>query len=298
VRRRDAHALTVMRRTPPIVFIHGPWLHTSSWQPWLDFFRAAGFEVHAPRWPGEAPTVQETRRHPERMGGFGYNALTRHYGRIIEEREEEPIVIGHSVGGHVAQRLLGMGLARAAIALAPLQFRGVRGLPPSQLPAVAPLLRNPVNYYRAVTLTPEQFHRIFANELSQKESDELYVRYSIPSTVRPVFQSTLANLAFRSKARINTDNRNAGPLLIVAGEKDRLVPVWIAQEEAQRFSKAPAFTIVPGRGHSLVVDSGWRQVAELCLRWLARHDLAPSLPERPRPRAEAPVETEQPRAGK
>ena len=271
-----------MTRTPPIVFIHGLWLHNSSWQPWLDFFRDAGFEVHAPRWPGEAPTVAETRRNPERMGGFGYNALTRHYGKIIEGFDEEPILIGHSVGGHVAERLLGMGLGRAAIALAPLQFRGVRGLSASQLPAVVPLLRNPVNYYRAVTLTPEQFHRIFASEVSRQESDELYVRYSIPSTVRPVFQSTLANLTRRSKARINTDNRSSGPLLIVAGERDRLVPVWIAQEGAQRFDKTPGFTIVPGRGHSLVVDSGWRGVAERCLGWLGRHNLAPVIPGRPR----------------
>jgi len=274
------------RRPPPIVFIHGIWLHSSSWGPWLEFFREAGFEAHAPRWPHESPTVEETRRHAERMARFGYGAVTRHFAGIVERLDEKPILIGHSVGGHVAQKLHAMGLARATIAIAPVQFRGVRGLPLSQLQAVIPFLRNPANYSRAISLTPTQFHRIYASEVPREESDRIHARWAIPSPVRPLFQTALANLTRRSKAQVEVGNTNVGPLLIVAGERDRVVPVSVAREEALLYHKAPSFTILPNRGHSLVVDHGWREVAQICLAWLARHGLAPMLPP---PRAPGPA---------
>lgn len=269
-----------MATLAPVLFVHGPFLHASSWQPWLDLFRSIGFETHAPRWPGEAPTVEETRRHPERLAGIGYGALARHYARIVDRLDEPPILVGHSVGGHVVQQLHALGLARATVALAPLQFRGVRGLRLAQLQAVLPVLRNPANYYRAISLTAAQFHRVVCSELSREASDAIYVRYAIPSTVRPVFQTTFANLARerKSKARIDTDNRGRGPLLIVAAERDRVVPPRIAEEEALRYARPPSFTILPGAGHSFVVDPRWRQTAETVLVWLARHDLAPLLP--------------------
>lgn len=253
------------------------WIHNSAWAPWIDFFRAAGFEVHAPPWPGEAPTVAEARRNPS--GRMGYGAVTRHYVQFVDRMEEEPIVIGHSVGGHVAMRLHAMGLSRATVAIAPMQFRGVRRLPLSQLQAIVPFLRNPANYSRALALSRTQFHRAFASELSRVESDAIYDRWAIPSPVRPLFQTAFANLNPRSKAQVHTHTRGR-PLLIVAGERDRLVPISVAREEALRYERRPAFTILPGRGHSLVVDAGWRRVAEVILGWLARQELAPVFPER------------------
>jgi pimeloyl-ACP methyl ester carboxylesterase len=277
------------QRTPPIVFIHGLWLHYTSWQPWLQFFRSAGFEAIAPRWPTEPPTVEQARRNPE--GKLGYGKVTRHFAHEIDLLDEKPILIGHSVGGHIAQKLHAMGLAAATIALAPVQFRGVRGLPLSQVQAVVPLLRNPANYNRALMLTPDQFHRIYASEVSRQESDALHARYAIASPIRPLFQTALANLTARSKAWVDTRNIRTGPLLIVAGERDRIVPIGIAREEAARYHKAPSFTILPGRGHSLVVDHGWPQVAELCLGWLARQGFSPP---RQRREVEAPIESENP----
>ena len=157
----------------PVVFIHGLWMHADSWQPWMDLYRAAGYDPIAPGWPGDAPTVEETRQHPERLANIGIEAVTEHYAGIIRSLGSKPIVVGHSFGGLVAQKLLGQGLASAAVALDPAQIRGVLRLPIAQLKTSLPVLGNPANYKRAVSQTPEQFHRGFANAVSETESNQV-----------------------------------------------------------------------------------------------------------------------------
>ena len=94
----------------PVVFIHGLWLHADSWKPWIDLFRAAGYDPIAPGWPGDSPTVAESNAHPERIANVGIDDVVEHYAAIIRKLPAKPIVIGHSFGGLVAQKLLGMGL--------------------------------------------------------------------------------------------------------------------------------------------------------------------------------------------
>ena len=55
----------------PVVFVHGQWLHASSWDLWVDLFREEGYAPQAPGWPGDSDTAEETRRHPERVAGKG-----------------------------------------------------------------------------------------------------------------------------------------------------------------------------------------------------------------------------------
>ena len=109
----------------PVVFIHGLWLHADSWKPWVELFRSAGYDAIAPGWPGEPATVAEANAHPERLANVGIDDVVEHYAAIIRTLPAKPIVVGHSFGGLVAQKLLGMGLAAGAIAFDPAQIRGV-----------------------------------------------------------------------------------------------------------------------------------------------------------------------------
>ncbi|MCP3143945.1 alpha/beta hydrolase [Pyxidicoccus xibeiensis] len=263
----------------PVVFIHGLWLHSDSWKPWVELFRAAGYEAFNPGWPGDASTVEETRQHPERVANLSVADITEHHVRFVRELGTKPILIGHSFGGLIAQKLLGMGLASAAVAIDPAQFRGVLPLPFIQLKTVFPVLGNPANYKRAVSQTPEQFHEGFANAVPEEESNALHAKYTIPTPARPLFEAAFANLNWKTAARVDTRNPDRGPLLIIGGGRDATVPESVSRAEYRRYRKAPTVTdykVFSDRGHSLVIDHGWREIAETALEWLARQRLAPT----------------------
>src|SRR6185437_5584287 len=148
----------------PVVFVHGLWLHATSWDPWIDLFKDAGYTPVAPGWPGDAETVAETRSHPEQVAG------------IIRGLPAKPVVIGHSFGGLIVQRLLGEELAVAAVAIDPAPIKGVLNLPVSALRVASVALRRPANRNEAQALTPEQFRYGFGNALPSSESAELFDR--------------------------------------------------------------------------------------------------------------------------
>jgi non-heme chloroperoxidase len=260
----------------PVVFVHGLWLHADSWGAWVDQFREAGYAPVAPGWPGDSATVEETRKQPDLVAGHGIDDVVEHYAGIIRQLDAKPIVIGHSFGGLVVQRLLGDELAAAAVAIDPAPIKGVLNLPLSSLRVASVALLNPLNKKRAVALTPEQFRYGFGNAISAAESAELYERWTIPSPGRPLFEAASANFSPRSPAKVKTANPARGPLLLTAGGKDHTAPPSITKATLKLYSKSPAVTDYkefPDRGHSLALDSGWHDVADAVLGWLKEHSL-------------------------
>src|SRR5919201_1203154 len=260
----------------PVVFVHGLWLHADSWGAWVDLFRQAGYAPTAPGWPGDSSTVEETRREPERVAGYGIDDVVEHYAGIIGTLDTKPIIIGHSFGGLVVERSLGEDLAAAAVAIDAAPIKGVVYLPPSALRVASVALRNPANRNRAVALTRKQFRYGFGNAISAEESDELYDRWTIPSPGRPLFEAALANLSPSSPAKVATANEPRGPLLLTAGGRDHTVPASITHATRKLYRKSSAVTDVrdfPDRGHTLALDSGWRDVADSVLAWLRERSL-------------------------
>ncbi len=262
--------------TLPVIFIHGLWLHASSWQPWADLFTERGYRAWAPGWPGDADTVEETRANPEALAGHGIDDVVEHYSKIIGTLDTKPIVIGHSFGGMIAQKLLGLDLAAAAVAIDAAQIKGVLPLPLSTLRSGFPVLSNPANAGRAVSLTPEQFRYAFGNAVSEQESRELFDRWSIPAPGKPLFEAAAANFNPHSPARVETGNESRGPLLLMAGGKDHTVPETIVRATLKQYRHSHAVTDIvdfPAKAHSLTIDSGWREVAETTLTWLKEQNL-------------------------
>ncbi|GID28794.1 alpha/beta hydrolase [Paractinoplanes brasiliensis] len=259
-----------------MVLIHGLWLHATSWNPWIELLSAQGYAPIAPGWPGDPDTVAEARENPESIADHGIDDVVEHYAQIIGGLGSAPILIGHSFGGMIAQKLLGQDLARAAVAIDAAQIKGVLPLPLSALRATLPVFRNPANRHRAVSLTAEQFRFAFGNAIGEDESDALYEQWTIPAPGKPLFEAAAANFDPHSPAKVDTANQSRGPLLLMTGGKDHTVPEAVTRATLKQYRHSEAVTDLvefPDRGHSLTIDSGWREVAGAALGWLRRQGL-------------------------
>ena len=260
----------------PVVFVHGLWLHADSWGGWVDRFRDEGYDPQAPGWPGDGATAEDTRKSPERVAGYGIDAVVDHYAQIIGGLGSKPIVVGHSFGGLIVQRLLGQNLAAAAVAIDPAPIKGVLKLPPSALRVASIALRNPANRKRAVSLTAQQFRYGFGNQLSAAESNELYERWAIPSPGRPLFEAAFAASPAarrrRSTPRTRRVARSSSPREATI---TRCRPT-ISHQTVKLYRKSSAVTDLkefPDRGHSLTIDGGWHEIAGTVIGWLKEREL-------------------------
>ncbi|WP_245771087.1 alpha/beta hydrolase [Actinacidiphila guanduensis] len=251
--------------------IHGLWIHSDSWQNWMEVYRQAGYQPLAPGWPGDGGTVAATRENADAVANHGIEEITEGYRRVITSLDSAPVVIGHSFGGLIAQKLLAEGQARAAIAIDPGQIKGVKPVPLAQIRSGLPVLAHPSNKKKAVSLTRDQFHYGFGNAIPEAESDELFERWAIPGPGRPLFEASTANFSKASPAAVDTKNGDRGPLLIVGGGKDHTVPEVVAEAAYKLYADAEATTdykSFPDRGHSLVFDHGWKEICQFTLAWL------------------------------
>jgi pimeloyl-ACP methyl ester carboxylesterase len=192
----------------PVVFIHGLWLHATSWQPWIELFERGRLRRRSPRagpaipTPSRRPGRTPTHRRPR------HRRRRRALRAIIDGLPSPPILVGHSFGGMIAEKLLGLDYApppshrrrpdqgRAAAAA----VRAARHLP---------VFKNPANKHRAVSLTAEQFRYSFGNAVSEEESDALYERWTIPAPGKPLFEAAAANFSPHSPAKVDTATRTA-----------------------------------------------------------------------------------------
>ena len=256
-----------------VIFVHGLWLLPNSWDPWREVFEEAGYASVAPGWPDDPVSTEEAKEHPEVFAKKSVGQVADHYQEVIQTLERKPAVIGHSFGGLLTEILAGRGLAAASVAISPAPFRGVLPLPFSALKSATPVLRNPANRNRAVPLTYDQFKYAFANMLDDEEAKELYEKYSVPGAGEVLFQAASANLNPWTEVKVDTKNRERGPMLILAGEKDHTVPHAIANSSFKHERKNEGVTEVvelEGRGHSLTIDHGWREVCDTALEFVKR----------------------------
>jgi non-heme chloroperoxidase len=266
----DEIALANEKGSRPVVFVHGLWLLSSSWDRWRALFEDNGYATLAPGWPDDPATVEEAKKDPSVFAHKMVQQVTDHYLEAISKLDQQPVVIGHSFGGLISLKIAGEGVASSTIAIDNAPFQGVLPLPVSSLKSSAPVLANPTNIGKAVALTLEQFTYGWANNLDAAEAKELWETYHVPAPGAPLFQAATANFNPFSETKVDTRNDARGPVLIIAGEKDNTVPLAITHATYKLESKnvgETRITEIPGRGHSLVIDSGWREVADTALEF-------------------------------
>jgi non-heme chloroperoxidase len=257
----------------PVVFIHGLWLLPSSWDRWAQLFQEAGYATVTAAWPDDPETVEAARANPQAFAKKTVGQVAAHTGEVIGKLTGKPAVVGHSFGGLLTQIIAGRGLSAASVAIDPAPFRGVLPLPISSLKSAMPVLANPANYGRAVTLTPDQFRYGWANAVSADEAKQLYDTFHVAAPGAPLFQAATANFNPRTEAKVDHKNPQRGPLLLISGGKDHTVPWAItnASFKKQRHNTGVTEIVeVPNRGHALTIDSGWREVADTALAFVKR----------------------------
>ena len=257
----------------PVVFVHGLYLLASSWEPWRTLFEEQGYVTVIPGWPDEPETFNGATDDPEVFANKRIKYVTDHFSKVISQLKMKPAVVGHSFGGLIAQQLADQGLSAVTVSIDAPGFRGVLPLPLSELKSGAPVLSNPANYHRAVSLTYEQFRYGFVNAVEEDEAHKLYDMYAVPGSGTPLFQAAAANFNPWTEDQVNTKNPMRGPLLLIAGEKDHTVPLSVVAAAYKLQKNNPAVTEfheMLNRGHSLTIDHGWREVAEVALAFIAQ----------------------------
>jgi non-heme chloroperoxidase len=258
----------------PVVFVHGLWLLDSSWDRWAAFFEEHDYVAVSPGWPDDPESVEAAYENPDVFAGKSIGDVAAYQQTVIEQLDRQPAVIGHSFGGVLVQILAGRGLSAATVAIDPAPSRGVLPLPIAALKAASPVLVNPANRHRAVSLTFDQFRYGFANAVTEEEAHELYEQYHVPGSGIPLFQAAFANVNPGTEDKADKKAAGRGPMLIISGELDHQAPGAIAEATYKKQSAneyaVTEFTEIPNRGHSLTIDSGWQEVAQTSLDFVQR----------------------------
>ena len=232
-----------------------------------------GYAAVTPVWPDDPETVEEARANPDVFAKKTLGQIADHTAEVIGKLDKKPAVMGHSTGGLVSQLIADRGLSAVTVAIAPGPFRGVLPIPISALKSVMPVLKNPLNRGRAVTLSVDEFKYGWTNALGEDEAKRLYETYHVAAPGVALMQQANANLNPFTEAKLDPKNPERGPLLIIEGEKDHTVPWAIANASFKRQQRNDGVTEIkkiPNRGHSLTIDSGWREVAETALQFVKR----------------------------
>jgi len=257
-----------------IVLIHGFWVTPRSWEHWAERFRARGYTVLTPAYPGFEVEVEALNADPSPIEAVTVPQIIDKLAGVIGELERPPILIGHSAGGAFTQLLLDRGYGAVGVAINSAPTEGVRAVPISQARATFPVLKNPANRHKAVGFTPEQWHYAFTNTFDEAESRRLWERYHIPASGRILFNSVLANFEPGPQDTwVDYKNDARPPLLFIAGGEDHLMPPKVQYSNAKHYKSATITEVkeYEGYAHLLPAQEGWEAIADDALDWAVEH---------------------------
>lgn len=258
---------------PTVVFIHGMYMTPACWGPWLEHFRGRGYTCLAPAWPGrDRPVAQLRQAHPDpALASLTLTAILDHLAGVVGAIGQPPILIGHSMGGLVAQLLLQRVRVAAAVAVSSAPPQGV-------LNFSWPFVRanwghaNPfASRSQPVAMSFERFQYCFVNGLPARQQRAAFDEFVVPESRRVPAESLTGT------ARIDFSKPGA-PLLLISGSRDHLIPAALNRTNFSRYQRSGSVTELhefAGRTHFIIGQDGWEEVADYAAAWLERVGAAP-----------------------
>jgi len=247
---------------PPVVMIHGAFCGPWSLDGLKEKFEAAGYQVAAPvlRFHDVSPA-------PKALGTTGLADYAADLEEDIAALKAAPILMGHSMGGLLAQMLAARTEVSGLILLAPSAPWGV---PPTTLFEIgaAQAMHLQLGYWNRV-LEPSRdvalAHSL--DKLPKHIRDAVYARF-VPESGRATFEIMNWALDMNNASAVDAA-RITAPLLFLTGSEDRINPPSTVARIAALYGNRATAEVLPGMGHWLIGEPGWEVLADKALGWLA-----------------------------
>ncbi|WDT76805.1 MAG: alpha/beta hydrolase [Candidatus Manganitrophus sp.] len=254
--------------TKTIALIHGNFVTQHCWDEWAARYKARGYKTVQIAYPGRDKPVELLKQNPSDpiLQRLTIDEVIDHHVRVIRSLPEKPIIIGHSFGGLLTQLMLQRDLGVAGVAIDSVPPQGVLVLKWSFLRSLWPVINPLIPASKPYYMTFEDFQYTFTNTLPLDEQRAAYEAQVVPESRR------LARGGLSSAARVDF-KRARPPLLMIAGEKDHLMPAALNRANYERYKSSPSITEFkefPGRDHYIIGERGWEEVADDALDWAIR----------------------------
>ena len=255
-----------MTHSKVIVFVHGLHENAESWKSWKLFFEKLGYVCHTPSYPFHEGVASELRQKPNKgLAKMRMQDVVNYYTKYIESLGDvTPILIGHSMGGLIVQKLIQAEKGSMGICITSASPKGIFSFKWSFFKSNFGVV-NPFKGNSLYCGTKEWFHYAICNTLTQQESDEIYEKAVVPEG-RNIPRSS------RFSDGIIDFNKPHKPLLFISAEKDHIIPISLNIKNAKAYTHQTSITDFKefkGRSHSICVQEGWQEVAEYIHRWVS-----------------------------
>ncbi len=251
----------------PVVFLHGAFCGGWSFDLFRQPFEAAGYACYAPNLPCHQPGADRVQ-----LAALGLQDFAASVAAAIGRLERPPVLVGHSMGGLIAQIVAARAPVAGLVLLAPSTPWGVAPTTPEELTAAVALFSLGDYWNQAIDPHYGPVRDYTLDRMAPAERRAIFARF-VPESGRAAFE-TLNWALDPTMASAAPADRISCPVLLLTGGRDAMNPASTAGVLIRRFPRAQGeMRVFPEMSHWLVGEPGWRDVAETALAWLARRGL-------------------------